>query len=54
MMTAAVTGAIRERLDRVRRKKGGWDAGRAVSSLPAARDEDVDFFTKLTGGGPKS
>jgi DhnA family fructose-bisphosphate aldolase class Ia len=27
----------------------GWDAAAAVASLPAARDTDLDFFTRLAG-----
>jgi DhnA family fructose-bisphosphate aldolase class Ia len=27
----------------------GWDARQAASSLPAERDEEIDFFTRLTG-----
>ncbi len=27
----------------------GWDAARAVAAMPAARDRDADFFTRLVG-----
>jgi hypothetical protein len=27
----------------------GWDARQAASSLPAERDKEIGFFTKLTG-----